>query len=57
MAGHAERIHFYAFDLMYLDGYDLRDATLIDRKAALLHSGRAHSRPVPLQRSSRNRGS
>jgi bifunctional non-homologous end joining protein LigD len=36
LGGHPERLHFYAFDLMYLDGYDLRDATLIDRKAALL---------------------
>jgi bifunctional non-homologous end joining protein LigD len=35
LGGHPERIHFYAFDLMYLDGYDLRDAVLIDRKAAL----------------------
>jgi bifunctional non-homologous end joining protein LigD len=26
---------FYAFDLMYLDGYDLRGASLDDRKAAL----------------------
>ncbi|MGO8952103.1 MAG: DNA ligase D [Rhodomicrobium sp.] len=27
----------YAFDLMYLDGYDLRDAALEDRKAALAY--------------------
>ncbi|HYU31595.1 MAG TPA: DNA ligase D [Thermoanaerobaculia bacterium] len=26
---------YFAFDLLYLDGYDLRGATLLDRKAAL----------------------
>jgi bifunctional non-homologous end joining protein LigD len=26
---------YYAFDLLYLDGYDLRKASLLDRKAAL----------------------
>ncbi|MET1029018.1 MAG: DNA ligase D [Dongiaceae bacterium] len=33
--GRADRFTFYAFDLLYLDGYDLRNASLIDRKAAL----------------------
>jgi bifunctional non-homologous end joining protein LigD len=28
-------LRFYAFDLLYLDGLDLRDVALIDRKAAL----------------------
>lgn len=30
-----QKIVYYLFDLMYLDGYDLRDAILLDRKAAL----------------------
>jgi bifunctional non-homologous end joining protein LigD len=30
-----DRMAFYAFDLLYLDGYDFRRAKLIDRKAAL----------------------
>ena len=29
------RLTFFAFDLLYLDGYDLRGAALIDRKEAL----------------------
>lgn len=34
-AGQADRMVFYAFDLLYLDGYDLRPVPLIERKAAL----------------------
>ncbi len=34
-AGRSDRFAFYAFDLLYLDGRDLRDATLTARKAAL----------------------
>jgi bifunctional non-homologous end joining protein LigD len=34
-AGQADRVVFYAFDLLYLNGYDLRPATLADRKALL----------------------
>lgn len=34
-AGQADRMVFYAFDLLYLDGYDLRPLPLIERKAAL----------------------
>ena len=34
-AGRADRFVYYAFDLLYLDGQDLRDAALVDRKAAL----------------------
>jgi ATP-dependent DNA ligase len=30
-----DRMAYYAFDLLYLDGYDLRAAALIDRKRAL----------------------
>ena len=33
--GRTDRLIFYAFDLLYLDGYDLRRAPLIERKAAL----------------------
>jgi bifunctional non-homologous end joining protein LigD len=31
----SERVRYHAFDLLYLDGYDLRDATYIDRKRLL----------------------
>ena len=34
-AGRADRFVYYAFDLLYLDGRDLRGAALVDRKAAL----------------------
>jgi bifunctional non-homologous end joining protein LigD len=34
-AGRSSRLVFYAFDLLYLEGKDLRPAPLIDRKAAL----------------------
>ncbi len=33
--GRTDRFRYYAFDLLYLDGYDLRGCALIDRKAAL----------------------
>jgi bifunctional non-homologous end joining protein LigD len=33
--GATERLVFYAFDLLYLDGYDLRPLPLTERKAAL----------------------
>ena len=33
--GATERLIFYAFDLMHLDGYDLTDVPLVDRKRAL----------------------
>lgn len=33
--GAGDRLTFFAFDLMYLDGYDLTKAKLIDRKAQL----------------------
>jgi bifunctional non-homologous end joining protein LigD len=32
---HAANLHFYAFDLPYLDGYDLRQAPLVERKRLL----------------------
>jgi bifunctional non-homologous end joining protein LigD len=34
--GQADRLAYYAFDLLHLDGKDLRDLPLVDRKAALL---------------------
>lgn len=33
--GRADRFHFYAFDLPFLEGHDLRDKPLIERKALL----------------------
>lgn len=33
--GRNDRFRFYVFDLLYLDGYDLRGCSLVDRKAAL----------------------
>jgi bifunctional non-homologous end joining protein LigD len=33
--GRTDRFAFYAFDLLHLDGYELRPAKLVDRKAAL----------------------
>jgi bifunctional non-homologous end joining protein LigD len=32
---HSDRLIYHAFDLLYLDGYDLRRTPLIERKAAL----------------------
>ncbi|HLZ66914.1 MAG TPA: DNA ligase D [Aliidongia sp.] len=34
--GRTDRFVFYAFDLLYLDGYDLRACRLVDRKTALM---------------------
>ena len=34
-AGRDKRLFFYAFDLLHLDGWDLRPCALLDRKAAL----------------------
>ena len=42
--GRSDRMVYCAFDLLYLDGFDLRGATLTDRKAALaaiLEAGRS----------------
>ncbi|HVW84103.1 MAG TPA: DNA ligase D [Bryobacteraceae bacterium] len=39
-------VHYYAFDLLYLDGYDLRRVPLIERKKALA----AILKPFPLLR-------
>jgi bifunctional non-homologous end joining protein LigD len=33
--GRSDRFVYYAFDLLYLDGLDLRDASLLDRKKVL----------------------
>ncbi len=34
-AGRDERLHFYVFDLLHLDGWDLRGCRLLDRKQVL----------------------
>ena len=34
-SGRRDRLVYYAFDLLHLDGYDLTGATLLDRKATL----------------------
>ena len=34
-AGRSDRLVFYAFDLMYADGYDLRQSPLLARKEAM----------------------
>ncbi len=46
--GRYDRFVFYAFDLLYLDGYDLRDAALIERKR-LLEKMLPVQRQTPLQ--------
>ena len=51
LSDHAsERLTFFAFDLMYLDGYDLTKAKLVDRKALLAiaaaPSGRRRARRI-----------
>ena len=47
---------YFAFDLLYLDGYDLRGAPLVDRKAALARAPRRRPRRAdPLQRPRRGR--
>jgi bifunctional non-homologous end joining protein LigD len=34
-ASRHDRLRYYAFDLLYLDGFDLTDASLLDRKSLL----------------------
>lgn len=34
-AGRQDRLVFFAFDLLHLDGFDIRDAPLVDRKRVL----------------------
>ena len=41
--GKTDRFAFYAFDLMYANGYDLREAPLTERKAALRDAERRFS--------------
>ncbi|HEX2223574.1 MAG TPA: DNA ligase D [Thermoanaerobaculia bacterium] len=49
---------YYAFDLLYLDGYDLRKAPLLDRKEALagLLAGAAPEGPIRLSSHVEGRG-
>ncbi len=42
-AGRSDRFRYYLFDLLHLDGMDLRSATLIERKAALARLLAGHS--------------
>jgi bifunctional non-homologous end joining protein LigD len=46
-AGRTGRLVFYAFDLLYLDGHDLRPAPLVKRKATL--EALLRKAPVPLR--------
>jgi bifunctional non-homologous end joining protein LigD len=46
--GRTDRFLFYAFDLLYLDGYDLREAPLAARKGALERLVRDGSGPLRL---------
>jgi hypothetical protein len=42
------RIIFYVFDLLYLDDFDLRDATLIERKEVLVELLATIPQPSPV---------
>ncbi len=56
--GRYDRMVYYAFDLMHLDGYDTRVAPLLERKrvlASLLTEARHQRAPRPLQRAFRGR--
>ena len=46
--GKTDRFVFYAFDLLYADGYDLREAVLTERKGALRALVPRGERPVRL---------
>lgn len=46
-AGRCGLFVFYAFDLLYLDGYDVRECALVDRKRVLAEL--LKSRDGPLQ--------
>jgi DNA primase len=45
-AGRTDRFVYFAFDLLYLDGFDLRSVPLIERKRLLAHLLRA----IPMRR-------
>ena len=47
--GRHDRFVYYAFDCLYLDGFDLREAALIRRKALLDELIGTGARPAPLQ--------
>jgi bifunctional non-homologous end joining protein LigD len=53
-ARRSDRFVFYAFDLLHLDGLDLRNATLLDLAELLADAGDAH--PLLQTRRSRWRG-
>jgi bifunctional non-homologous end joining protein LigD len=45
-AGRKDRLLYYAFDLLYLDGFDLRDARLAERKRLLAELLSDASEPI-----------
>jgi bifunctional non-homologous end joining protein LigD len=47
-AGRQDRLRYFAFDLLYCDGFDLTKATLLDRKDLLAHilAGLAPTSPI-----------
>ena len=56
-AGTSVRMIYYAFDLLHINGIDLRDATLLDRKRALARLlGRRRNRAVRLSKHIAGRG-
>ena len=54
-AGDQDRLVFYAFDLLYLNGLDLRRSPQIERKRRPQGIARRIGRPDPLQRAPRRR--
>ena len=54
--GRADRFLFYAFDLLYRDGFDLRDAALIERRKALQALIAAGSAAIRLSATFEERG-
>ena len=51
--GRTDRFRFYAFDLLYLDGFDLREAPLVERKSAARDHRRRRFRRHPGERTFR----
>ena len=46
LKGNSTKIALVAFDLLYLNGYDLRKLPLVERKAHLRKVDRRHRHPV-----------
>jgi bifunctional non-homologous end joining protein LigD len=47
--GHQDRLVFYAFDLLYLNGYDLRSVAQIERKRLLKELIKRHELEGPVR--------